>query len=676
MTPLQQAYLNKLRATADANVAFFEKNKLAHRVLLNESPSATVDISDQGDLTIRYADGDTRDVAADTLAMEGRLVRFADIADRPQILAFHKLRAVSSNPSHGDMQRYHYSNLDAEYPNRVKEHFSKHYPDNTGLSRYPDFGGNDIPLLIVFGSGLGWHLQRLLLEFRIRHLIVIETDIDTFRLSTFFQDYVFLSRLAMERGTDLSFIVQTDADKVSRTLMATLQRDNGLPSFFIHGAALFYAVEETDAMADIRKAIVDTLWEMFFGLGYFDDELISIQHNFENLRQGFPVYLKPNTVDENAVAFIVGAGPSLDGLLPLLREYRDRAVVFSCGTALSALANAGIKPDFHVEKERPYIIHEVITKTVSPEFLKGIHFLGLNVVHSDVFHLFEIGGMIMKSADTMTLLMAQAGLPKNIILNTQPTVTNTAIDFALSVGFKQIYLFGVDMGYKDKEKHHSQNTAYLNKMPDEDHLQRLLSNRPESDFVLPGNFGGEVSTNKILSMARQMMGYAVMSHPSSRVFNLNDGAMIEGAIPLRTEDFVYQGSVEGKVAAMAAIDGAFEHMQFDETELERSLLDQIDRFTKDIAAMLEQDQHTRSDVIDKLCKVYQYTMAASNSAQPCGLLFRGIIFHLLSLTFNAITIIKDEDEALAKAQWDFANVLDFLHEARMEVVKSIRSMVE
>ena len=654
---------------ADANIAFFEKNMPTHRRLLNESPQATIDISDQGDLIIRYANGNSRSVAADTLEMENRLVRFADLADRPQILAFHQLRRVLDNPNYGDMQRYHYSTLDLEYANRLRQHFAKHYPENSGLSRYPDFGGKNIPLVIVFGSGFGWHLPRLLLEYQIRHLIVIDTDLDAFRLSVFFQDYVSLSRLAMERGTDLTFIVQPDIEQVSNFLMQSMLRSHGLPPFFIHGAALFFAMDESDEIDTIRAAIVETLWELFFGLGYFDDELISIKHTFDNLQQGFPIYMRPNVVPEDAVAFIVGSGPSLDELVPILREYGDRAVIFSCGSAIAALARTGIRPDFHVEKERPYLVYDLLTKTVERDFLKGIHLLGLNVVHADVFNLFESNGVIMKNADTMALLLAQEGMPQDAILSCQPTVTNAAIDFALSVGFRQIYLFGVDMGYKDKEVRHSQHTAYHHNMSDDEDLERLLADKPESELVVPGNFGGEVATDKVLSVARRMMGNMIARFPAARVFNLNDGAMIKGAAPLDKKDFVLGQQSAGKAAAIEAVKGAFDNKQFNLQALQQSLLQQIDDFTGKVAAIIGQAQETRADVIDKLSEIHQYVQSEVNATKPCALLFRGAVFHQLSMTFNAVTIIKDEDEVLAKAEFDFSNMLDFLQQARQEVVK-------
>jgi hypothetical protein len=675
MTPLQQAYLKKLRATAEANAAFFELNMPQHKMLLDEAPTASVDISDQGDLVVRYADGQTRSVTADLLEVEARIEQFADLADRPQILAFHNLRKFYANPSHGDHQVFHYSKLDAEYPNRATRHFAKHYPDNSGLNRYPSFGEKEIPLLIVFGSRLGWHLPRLLAEYKIRHLIVIEPDVDAFRLSVFFQDYVLLSRLALERGTDLIFIVQSDVDKIARSMTAAMLHSQGLPQFFIHGASMFYAVDDTEMVMSIRTTIVDTLWELFFGMGYFDDELITIRHTFDNLKQGFPILMRRNAMNPDAVAFIVGSGPSLDGLIPLLREYGDRAVVFSCGTAISILHKMGIKPDFHLEKERQDIVTDIIAKSISNdlEFLKGINFIGLSPVYSGVFQMFDRCGMMIKAADTMGSLLEIEGMPGETILSGQPTVTNAAIDYALCAGFRNIYLFGVDMGSKDKEKHHSQHTVYVNLMPEEDHLKKILAHQPSNDIVVPGNFGGEVHANKILAFARRMMGFALSGYPDAKVYNLNDGALIENTMPLRPEEFgkYWQGGCD-RLATVEAAMATFESKKFDLDDLQKKLMDRIDTFIAQVEAIVARPQTSLSDVLDKMVEIHWMTLSPVNINDPSGLLFRGTTARLLSMAYNAATIIKDKDEALAKAEWDFANMVDCLHEARSEVLKNIQ----
>jgi hypothetical protein len=668
MTPLQQAYLQKLSATAKANMAFFEMNMpMLHNLLVRDVPTATVDISDQGDLSIRYLGGEVKKVAEDILSTETKLVRFEDILDRPQILAFHKLRSVSSNPGHGDLQEYHYSNLDAEFQNRARAHFAEHYPDNSELYRYPEFGENHIPLLIVVGSGLGWHLPRLLLKYQIRRMVIIDTDADKFRLSTYFHDYVQLSRLAIEKGTNITFMVQSEIEEISRMLMGVLQGEAGLPPFFIHGASLFYSISDGELVEEIKSSIVDTLWELFFGLGYFDDELISIKHTFCNLINGVPVYKKNNSMSAGSVAFVVGSGPSLDALLPTLKLYQDKAVIFSCGTALSVLANAGIHPDFHVEKERPSVIHEVITSTVERDFLKGIHFLGLNVIYPGVFDLFEEKGMIFKAADTMSALMVGQGLQRDLVLNTQPTVTNSAIDFVLSVGFKEVYLFGVDMGYKDVEKHHSRHTAYLDNMPKAEHLRRLLSIKESGDFMSPGNFGGEIFTSKMMFIANKYFGFSVKKHPDARVYNLNDGALIRNTIPLRPDCLSLRATQADKIKSVEDVKSAFAVECVDIPDLIGQLQSEFGEFIRDVDKILRDKCKNRFDVIETIECLYQYMQSVDFDSKPQIWAFRGGLLNLLSLTYNAITIIKDEDEAVAKAVFDFSNIMEFLNQAILKV---------
>jgi hypothetical protein len=674
MTPLQQTCLNRLKAMAEANKAFFELHMPHHALLLQHAPESTVDISEQGDLFVRYPDGSIKSLAINIMEMEARLKAFEDLGDRPQILAYHNLRYFVEDPTHGDLQILHYSKLDAEYPNRARRHFAKFYPDNSGLRPCPFYGEAEIPLLIVFGSGMGWHIPRLLAQYRVRHLVVIETDIEAFRLSVFLQDYVLLSRLAAENDTDLIFIVQSEIEKIARSLMAAMLKSHGLPQFFIHGASLFYAIEEEEKVTEIREIIIETLWELFFGMGYFDDELITVRHTFDNLKRNYPIFLERKTIKDDAVAFVVGSGPSLDDLIPIIKEYGDRAVIFSCGTAISILYTMGIKPDFHVEKERPSVIEDVVIKSVGGDldYLQDINFIGLNNVYSGVFNLFAKAGMIIKAADTMGAVLTEAGMPGDVILGGQPTVTNLAIEYALNVGFNRIFLFGVDMGSKVKEIHHSKNTVYVDMLPEEDDLKKFLLIQPENSIVVPGNFGGEAHTNKILAFSSRMITHHAQMHPEAKIFNLNDGARIECVAPLPPGAFATEW-IDGleKTRALELAFSAFRDKAFDYEEIKAKLMESVDEFISRVETIVSREQSSYADLLDKMTEIHYLTFSPVHSGDSCALLFRGTVARLLSMTYNACGIIRDQDEVLAKAESDFLNLLDFLHAARNELVTNI-----
>lgn len=676
MTPLQQAYLAKLHATAQANLEFFKLNMPEiHRKVIEAPPAATVDISDQGDLAIRYPDGTTQPLPPLMLDYARRFETLANPDSRNQLLAFHAMRITEDELEVPLDERYFYSSLHKRYPDLLRMHFTKHYPDNDGLFRYPVFGDKkNIPLLIVLGSGIGYPISRLLLDYQVRHLILLETDSDAFRLSTFFHDYVELSRVAMSKDTDLTFIIEPDIEHLSLALMNAMMRD--LPPFFLHGAVLFPAMEDEARLEAITTAITDSLWRVFYGLGFFDDEIISIRHSLQNLPRRLPVYQRPSVVSEDAVAFVVGSGPSLDGLMPLLQKHRDRAVIFSCGTALAALYQAGVKPDFQIEIERTAFTYEVLVHALPRDFLKEIDLITTQVMEPRVIELFKTARIAIKEADTIGNLLVEQGFISRPPLETQPTVTNMGLTLAIGLGFKRICLFGVDVGYRDVVKHHAQDTVYHGKLPKEDRLRRLLSNVASQDLTAPGNFGGTVKTNSVFEMARKGLSRWVSAHPAVEVYNPNDGAKIEGAISLEPEDFAARlaallPAADSKRATLQRIEGAFETVEFPIAGVVEALLDEFDRFDAQIRPFLNQKIATRDEIIDRIIATYRVLREEVVKASPGSLMFRGSLLHLLSLCFNAASIIRDDDEAVAKASYDFALIVEFLEAARSEVQSAI-----
>jgi hypothetical protein len=676
MTPLQQAYLAKLHAMAQANLEFFRLNMPEiHRKVIEAAPSATLDISDQGDLAIRYPEGSAQPLPPLMLEYAERLAELADPDRRHQILAFYNLRRVEEAPQEDAASHYFYSRLDKVFPDLFRRHFTKHYPDQTGLYRYPVFGdAKRIPLLIVVGSGIGYPISRLALDYQVRHLILMETDIDAFRLSMFFHDYVELSRVAMTRGTDLTFIIEPDIEQLSFALMNALLRN--LPPFFVHGAALFPAMNKGETLEAIERMITDTLWQMFYGMGFFDDEIISIRHSFINLRRRLPIYQKHDVVAGAAMAFVIGAGPSLDGLLPLLQKHRERAVIISCGTALAALHQAGIRPDLHIEMERTAVTYEVLVHALPREFLKQIDLVTTQVMEPRVLDLFRSARIAIKEADTMGNLLVEYGYIQRPGLATQPTVTNMGLSLALTLGFRQVVLFGVDVGYKDVARHHARETVYHAKQPSADHLRRLLSNVATQNLTVPGNFGGEVMTNFVFDTARRHLAQWIRGYPQAKVYNPNDGALIDGAITIRPDalETVLQESLTvapDKEETLRRIDAAFSMVELPLPAVAETLIEEFDRFDARMRPLLNRKIVERADIVERILDLYRDLRDEIKQGTAASLMFRGTLLHLLSLAFNAASIIIDDDEAVAKATYDFSLIIEFLDAARSEMLKAI-----
>ena len=152
-----------------------------------------------------------------------------------------------------------------------------------------------------------------------------------------------------------------------------------------------------------EQAFVDAYKKQFhlnaFGLGYYDDEQISLAHSVANVNAKIPLLKAHGRNKHSTPVFIIGNGPSLDLLKDFLMENKDNAILVSCGTALGSLCNMGIKPDFHVEMERTRTMLPWLKKGTNAEFRKGIRILGLNTLYPEVFELFDQGYMALKAND-------------------------------------------------------------------------------------------------------------------------------------------------------------------------------------------------------------------------------------------------------------------------------------
>ncbi len=137
-----------------------------------------------------------------------------------------------------------------------------------------------------------------------------------------------------------------------------------------------------------------------------------------------------------------------------------------------------------------------------------------------------------------------------------PTVTNAGLSFVLSMGFTEVLLIGVDLGQKTAASHHSSLSVYHDLEKRSKGKIKAGGEELEQSLV-PGNFGGEVYANWILSLSRNEMELLLSwPNPVGRehaVYNLNDGALINGAIPARYSDLNAFKPLADKPAIISAI---------------------------------------------------------------------------------------------------------------------------
>ncbi|WPM32370.1 DUF115 domain-containing protein [Hydrogenobacter sp. T-2] len=405
-----------------------------------------------------------------------------------------------------------------------------------------------IPLLLMVGLGFGIHLELLLQKYEIQNLIILDVPA-FFRLSLYYLDWEKLFEYYSKPGRSLNFIVhdklilEQDLNIAFEELLRTAQQLN--PGVFYWGY-YFQHLEYNPPMRLIEWFSSSPAFQELFH-GYFDDELWSLRWTLEKFKKKIPLYYPKKKVPKGSVAFVVGAGPSLDYAIDKIKEYKDKAVIFSCGTAISALQRAGIVPDFHVEIERTKYTYDTLIE-LDRNYLKQTRLIANNPLWTDCFKLFKRGYMFLKLNDTGALLLEPTGSP--IIWHTGPTVTAAGVALAGEFGFEEVYLFGVDLGSKNVESHHSKLTNYYNPK------SSLYRSKIDFDITVPGNFGGEVKTHLWFLNTKYGIEQTIKKK-GIKVCNTSDGAKIEGAIPLPIEFFRLENSAN-KEEVIASIEENFD----------------------------------------------------------------------------------------------------------------------
>ena len=257
------------------------------------------------------------------------------------------------------------------------------------------------------------------------------------------------------------------------------------------------------------------------GLGYFEDELIMTANAAGNLARCPLALLEGLHPERDEPVLIVGSGPSIDGDMGFLVENAERAVIISIGTGLAGLLAAGIRPDFHVELENT-LINERMVRLTDEEFgLHGVTLLGSMTVLPELAARFGDTIMFFRELLTSTMLF---GENCGTVSPSGPTVANAALVSAIMMGFRSIYLFGVDMGTRSRSSYHSEGSLYGRGRVADCALDEQM-------HVAPANFGGEAYAEQVLVWSRSVLEVTLRSHPTVRCYNCSDGVRIAYAIP-------------------------------------------------------------------------------------------------------------------------------------------------
>ena len=274
------------------------------------------------------------------------------------------------------------------------------------MTASPRFGDKSLLITVCFGVGYGWDIERIIDNYEIRHFIIIEPNARNLNLSLFFIDYISLYHRFMARGgrhfTFLTYDPKKKEDAAApenaeaappatdkgegegeeKNSSFLDERNKALATDLRQTIRLFwlpYMAGRCLHFNDYRSEDVREIWtalghEFFLPTWAGDSSTTRCCRSSTPPRTSTPATpcapRWPRACLRDVVAFVIGSGPSLDELLPIIEAHKDRAVIISCGTALTVLARKGIKPDFHVEIERTDLTYEFMADPKHRDFVR------------------------------------------------------------------------------------------------------------------------------------------------------------------------------------------------------------------------------------------------------------------------------------------------------------------
>ena len=457
------------------------------------------------------------------------------------------------------------------------------------------------PTAIMFGVGLGYVVTELLELHSFDYIYVSEPDLEIFYASLFCTDWAEIIEGVDKAGGTLFLQIGLDVKEFFNSLYS-FAHDIGPYSIIRAFCYQHYPSVEVNKQI---AAFFNRYYELQAGFGFYNDAITGLAHCIKNYKSKAEFLRLPSKRSYLTMpAIIVGNGPSLDEASEVLKEIQDRVIIFACGTALGSLARLGIKADFHVLVERPKTTYDALMDSFEPSYYSDLNLLAVDVIYPDVVDLYNWVGLGLKGPEAATVFSQFLMLEdyKQIMPSLTfpgPLVANTALSFAFTFGFEEIYLFGVDNGYLNG-KTHSNNSIYAHN----ENYKKIVDKG--AVHKLKGNLSQDVMSTNLLMLAHKHIESLIALDKKVSVYNVGEGAFIEGALPVVEDDVFIRAAKFTKSQIINDLKNRFFYKPVFNVDNERLAFDLFDEICEHLNDIANDSYSTRKEASDILKRQARY----------------------------------------------------------------------
>ncbi len=393
-------------------------------------------------------------------------------------------------------------------------------PNTTSMKKIDKF--------IFIGVALGLHILAVDKKIESDEYLIIEDDLELFRLSLFTTPYYELAT-----HSNLHFAISQNETDFTFTMLHFLEGS------FFNNRYLKYFHLPTHATTKI-KLIQNNLASQNHITFPYDIQMNKILRPLKRIKKGYKtINLStkfPDSIISQKPVIILAAGPSFKKNLTFLKEHSEKFIIIAVTAVLKTLYENGIKPDIvtHIDgivsEGNSCMIH--FDGFNASKFLKDtVLIFGTHAPDSllDMFekqNIFFFEGATYYFNDFGTL--------------STPCIGSTSVVLAIWLNAKNIYLLGLDLALdQETGATHSGDHLY-NETHDLENIEEIDYTISLRENIIPikGNFKKIVYSTPIflISVRSLFSNISYLKDETQHIYNLNDGAFIEGTTPMHIED--------------------------------------------------------------------------------------------------------------------------------------------
>ena len=247
-----------------------------------------------------------------------------------------------------------------------------------------------------------------------------------------------------------------------------------------------------------------------FNKSIYQTCVINITKNYSKKHISFDEIKSKYSRDE---CIIVAAGPSLDESINFIKESIESRTIIAVNTVIKRMHSESITPDIVVAADaRPQLLDHIYGYE---EFTKDIYLIADETTCWKYIEAYRGNICLVPTPNGMGIPVSN---PNNLDLwEIYGTVTALAVESAIRLGAKRIYLAGLDLAYP----------GGINYAIGVSH-ERLETQK--GDFLVKAVDGKTVETSPVFDLFRQAIEVQIANNPDVDFINLSKhGALIKGA---------------------------------------------------------------------------------------------------------------------------------------------------